>query len=292
MNTISGHKFANMFAKPVTERDAPGYKDLIYVGQDLKSIKSAISAGSRAVAAALESSGAEDILGASPVNKSSTQPVLLEANKDIVPPKGIVNSEQLEKEICRIFANAVMFNPDSKRGVGPAFRTRAKAKALAEKKAMAKVAKMSRRSATVGTEDEDGEDDEEDGEEEDEEEEEQNRGLREEEAGLVHDTREMFEAVEQSLSNWRGAERAAEGKRLVPSVQIPMSARSREKESATVAAAGAGTGTGTGDDTAEDDEIAEGGAGVDGKADGKGGGGGTGTGNGTGTGTVKRRRRG
>ena len=43
-----------------------------------------------------------------------------------MPPKGIVNAGQLEKELMRIFANAVMFNPDvsENRGLGPAFRTR------------------------------------------------------------------------------------------------------------------------------------------------------------------------
>ncbi|MCJ1350079.1 MAG: hypothetical protein MMC33_000060 [Icmadophila ericetorum] len=266
MNTISGHKFANMFAKPVTERDAPSYKDLIYVGQDLKSIKSAISAGSRAVATALDTPGAEDGVAASPATKSSTQPVLLEVNKDVIPPKGIVNSEQLEKEICRIFSNAVMFNPDSKRGVGPAFHTRAKAKVLAEKKAMAKVARMLRRSATVGTHDSDAEDDEDEEDKDDEDEDGGASQEEEEEAGLVHDTREMFEAVEQSLTNWRSAERAAEGKRLV-SVQIPV---------LPPRASTGGTGAG-GDDTAEDEGVDE-----------IGGGGGAGDGKGT----VKRRRRG
>lgn len=29
---------------------------------------------------------------------------------DVMPPKGIVNGGQLEKEICRVFADAVMFN--------------------------------------------------------------------------------------------------------------------------------------------------------------------------------------
>ncbi|KAL9116563.1 MAG: hypothetical protein Q9187_006912, partial [Circinaria calcarea] len=129
MNDITAHKLASMFAKPLTERDAPGYKDHIYRPQDLKSIKSAISAGSRAVVAANDqNTPAADDIG-SP--GKSTASFLIDASKDVMPPKGIVNSAQLEKEICRMFANAVMFNPDSKRGFGPAFRTRSKAKGVA-----------------------------------------------------------------------------------------------------------------------------------------------------------------
>ncbi|MCJ1243979.1 hypothetical protein MMC30_001176 [Trapelia coarctata] len=168
MNDITTHKLASMFAKPLTEREAPGYKKLIYRPQDLKSIKSAINAGSRAIAA-LEDAGSPAI-----GNKGSST-LWVEKNSDVVPPKGIVNSAQLEKEVCRIFANAVMFSPDPKHGLGPAFRTRSKKLAKGEKF-----------------------DDEEDLVEED------------DGGGVVRDTREMFGAVEKSVGNWRAAERTGE----------------------------------------------------------------------------------
>ncbi|KAA6415039.1 MAG: hypothetical protein FRX48_01790 [Lasallia pustulata] len=179
MNDITGHKLASLFAKPLTEREAPGYKNLIYRPQDLKSIKSAISAGSRAVAAASEASGTPAIEAGSPMegvntpSKSTGSSLWVSMNADIVPPKGIVNSAQLEKELMRMFANAVMFNPDSKRGFGPAFKNRQE-----------------------GNGEDDGP-----------------QGLElggEEEGGVVADTREMFEAVEKSVTNWRAAERAVE----------------------------------------------------------------------------------
>ena len=41
-----------------------------------------------------------------------------------MPPKGIVNSSQLEKELIRVFANAIMFNPlpSDERGFGPSLK--------------------------------------------------------------------------------------------------------------------------------------------------------------------------
>lgn len=178
MNDITAHKLASLFAKPLTEREAPGYKNLIYRPQDLKSIKSAISAGSRAVAAASETIGTPANEAGSPTegvhtpSKSTGPSLWVSMNADVVPPKGIINSAQLEKELMRMFANAVMFNPDPKRGFGPAFRSH-------------------------GHTDNDAEDD----------------ALElgaEEEGGIVADAREMFEAVEKSVTNWRAAERAVE----------------------------------------------------------------------------------
>ena len=130
MNDISGHKLASMFAKPITDREAPGYKDLIFRPQDLKSIKSAIVAGSKALVSAADNAGGISASGevgspvaqpggGTPSTKSSS--VWVPATADVVPPRGIVNSAQLEKELMRMFANAVMFNPDPKRGFGPAF---------------------------------------------------------------------------------------------------------------------------------------------------------------------------
>ena len=120
MQTVTGHKDAYLFAKPLTERDAPGYDKLIFRPQDFKAIKAALAAGSRAVAAIIEEAGEEISAGA--------KSIWIPETEEVVPPKGIVNSAQLEKELLRIFANAVMFNPElaENRGLGPAFRTRAK----------------------------------------------------------------------------------------------------------------------------------------------------------------------
>ncbi|MCJ1283442.1 hypothetical protein MMC26_002771 [Xylographa opegraphella] len=170
MNDIRTHKLASMFAKPLTEREAPGYKDVIYRPQDLKSIKAAIGFASRALAAT-DDTGSPAIGG----TKGSAS-IWVGKSLDVMPPKGIVNSTQLEKELCRIFANAVMFNPDPKRGLGPAFRTRSRLIAAGKE---------------IGDEDAIVIDEEDGG-------------------GVVRDTREMFETVEKSVSNWRAAERAGE----------------------------------------------------------------------------------
>jgi len=107
LEAVSGHKNASTFSAPVKERDAPGYKTLIRRPQDLKSIRSAITAGHRAATAAAP----EDM------NPSSSS-VWLPISEDLVPPKGIINYAQLEKELMRMFANAVMFNADPDRGLG------------------------------------------------------------------------------------------------------------------------------------------------------------------------------
>lgn len=105
-NDIMSHKHASLFSMPVRDKDAPGYSDLIRRPQDMKTIKTAITAGTRAVNAAtaadesLSSSGSRDAIN-----------IELPVSEDLVPPKGIVNSAQLEREIMRMFANAVMFNP-------------------------------------------------------------------------------------------------------------------------------------------------------------------------------------
>lgn len=184
MNDITGHKLASMFAKPLTEREAPGYKDLIYRSQDLKSIKSAIAAGARAVANAAENAstsaigdtGSPGTAGTTPMTKTTSSSTLwLPARDDVVPPKGIVNSAQLEKELMRMFANAVMFNADPKRGVGPAFRTRSKISKTQQGQMGA-----DNDAAGVGEEPEEG--------------------------GVVHDAREMCREVERRVAEWRAAE--------------------------------------------------------------------------------------
>ena len=131
MNDVTAHKHAGLFAKPLTERDAPGYRSLIYRPSDLKTIKSMIHAGTRAVNAALEDAASvstpADGGTASPAVNTPTSgsaknaAILLDKTADLVPPKAIVNSAQLEKELMRMFANAVMFNPMPKteRGFGP-----------------------------------------------------------------------------------------------------------------------------------------------------------------------------
>ncbi len=170
MNDVIHHKVANLFAKPLTEREAPGYRDLIYRPQDLNSIKKAISNGSKAANAAIEDLAQE-----------GSSNVWIPQSLDVIPPKGIVNSAQLEKELMRVFANAIMFNPDvpTKRGFGPAFRTR-------------------QETAEVDA----------DHDEDREETEEVIKGKQD--VSVVKDTREMFETVERSVSDWRNAERAVE----------------------------------------------------------------------------------
>ncbi|KAB8346342.1 hypothetical protein FH972_023386 [Carpinus fangiana] len=101
LENIRRHKHASIFENPVKERDAEGYKDIIRRPQDFKSIRLAITAGTKAVATALESLG-EDGEG---------NTVTLPLSEDLVPPKAIVNAAQLEQEIMRMLANAVMFNP-------------------------------------------------------------------------------------------------------------------------------------------------------------------------------------
>ena len=170
MNDIIHHKVANVFAKPLTDREAPGYRDLIYRPQDLNSIKKAISNGSKAANAAMED-----------ITQEGSPSVWIPESPDVMPPKGIVNSAQLEKELMRMFANAIMFNPDlpTKRGFGPAFRTR-------------------QHTADLGaTLDDDREETEE-----------VIKGKQD--VSVVKDTREMFETVERSVSDWRNAEKAAE----------------------------------------------------------------------------------
>ncbi|KAI4179307.1 MAG: hypothetical protein L6R41_007916 [Letrouitia leprolyta] len=195
INDITGHKHASIFAKPLTEREAPGYHSLIYRAQDLKSIKQAITNGNKALISLIDRDredndkvkGGKDkdtipIAGAS----DSDMRVWVKKQEDIVPPKGIVNSAQLEREIMRVFANAVMFNPDPNRSFGPAFRTRARRK---ERHVPARFA---------GSGDEAEEEEESEVEKE------------EEEGAVVRDTREMFEDVERVAAQWRAAEKAAE----------------------------------------------------------------------------------
>ncbi|KAG9565603.1 Bromodomain-containing protein, partial [Aureobasidium melanogenum] len=112
INDITQHKHAGPFQKPVREKDAEGYTSIIKRPQDLKSIKAAITFGSRAINAATTTSSVDSPAVGTPSNSSSSSSlVLLDKTADLIPPRAIVNSSQLEKEVMRMFANAVMFNP-------------------------------------------------------------------------------------------------------------------------------------------------------------------------------------
>ncbi|KAJ6177738.1 hypothetical protein N7519_008199 [Penicillium mononematosum] len=155
MNDVATHKLASIFAKPISERDAPGYHDLIYRPSDLKSIKSAIHQGSKAVATAGESASTPAGDGESPApggTPSKSGVLMLQKNEDFIPPKGIVNSAQLEKELIRMFANAI-------------------------------IDRGSRESTQLGDSDE---------------------------GGIIQDSLEMFEDVQQAVTRWRAAERTAD----------------------------------------------------------------------------------
>lgn len=171
MNDVAAHKHASIFAKPLTEREAPGYKDLIYRPQDLKSIRGALSQGNRAVAAATEAAAAE---GESPMPSGtpSKNTAWLAKTSELIPPKAIVNSSQLEKELIRMFANAIMFNPapDAERGFGPSFR----------------MIRHGQSSATTRS---------------------SSHPWDLDEGGISRDTREMCDDVEKAVTKWRAAER-------------------------------------------------------------------------------------
>lgn len=104
MNDINSHKHASTFTTAVRAKDAEGYYDIIKRPTDLKSIQKAIALGAKQVAAA-----ATDTPAASPGGGGGV--VELPNTSDHFPPKSIVNAAQLEKEIMRMFVNAVMFNP-------------------------------------------------------------------------------------------------------------------------------------------------------------------------------------
>jgi hypothetical protein len=104
MNDIGSHKYASTFTTAVKAKDAEGYYEIIKRPTDLKTIQKAIAAGAKQVTAA--ASG--DTPAGSPGGGGGV--VELPATGDNVPPKAIVNASQLEKELMRMFANAVMFN--------------------------------------------------------------------------------------------------------------------------------------------------------------------------------------
>ncbi|KNG50206.1 bromodomain-containing protein [Stemphylium lycopersici] len=107
MYDINSHKHASTFNTAVRAKDAEGYYDIIKRPTDLTSIKKAIATGSKQVAAA---AAASDNPTGSPGGATGGV-VELPITVDNVPPKSIVNAAQLEKELMRMFVNAVMFNP-------------------------------------------------------------------------------------------------------------------------------------------------------------------------------------
>lgn len=115
MEQIIHHRSANMFAAPIREKDAPGYQKVVKVPQDLKTIRAAINHGNRAAAQAA---------AALPEGDPGTSGVWLPRTEDLAPPKSIINSGQLDRELAHMFSNAIMYNPDPYHGPGPAFLRR------------------------------------------------------------------------------------------------------------------------------------------------------------------------
>ena len=112
MEQIVHHRSANMFAHPIRERDAPGYSKVILRPQDLKSIRAAITHGNKTA-----SQAAANL----PDGDPGTSSVRLPISEELVPPKGIINSSQLDRELAHMFSNAIMYNPDPFHGPGSAF---------------------------------------------------------------------------------------------------------------------------------------------------------------------------
>ncbi|EDU48342.1 conserved hypothetical protein [Pyrenophora tritici-repentis Pt-1C-BFP] len=107
MYDINSHKHASTFNTAVRAKDAEGYYDIIKRPTDLTSIKKAVATGAKQVSAA---AAASDNPTGSPGGATGGV-VELPVTVDNVPPKSIVNATQLEKELMRMFVNAVMFNP-------------------------------------------------------------------------------------------------------------------------------------------------------------------------------------
>ncbi|PHH55216.1 hypothetical protein CFIMG_007489RA00001 [Ceratocystis fimbriata CBS 114723] len=167
LDQIGSHRDANMFANPIREKDAPNYSTIVLQPVDIASIKKAISHGNKiAIQAA----------AALPDGDPGTASVDLPISEDLVPPRGIINSEQLERSLVHMFCNAVMYNPDPDRGPGPAFLAGAN-------------------HGGNGSE---------------------NIGYQVDEFGVVNDTRNMFLEVDKLMAELRGAEMQRNGGSLQP----------------------------------------------------------------------------
>jgi hypothetical protein len=104
MNDISSHKHASIFTTAVRAKDAEGYYEIIKRPTDLKTIQKGIAVGAKQVAAAVSG---ETRAGSPGGGGAVVELPLIPEN---MAPKAIVNSTQLEKELMRMFVNAVMFN--------------------------------------------------------------------------------------------------------------------------------------------------------------------------------------
>ncbi|KAL7897821.1 hypothetical protein HDV64DRAFT_36805 [Trichoderma sp. TUCIM 5745] len=104
LDQISSHRDANMFATALREKDAPNYRQIVLQPQDITSIRSAIKAGNKAALQA-----AANLSGGDP----GTASVWLPISDDLVPPRGIINSAHLERELVHMFCNAIIKNTQS-----------------------------------------------------------------------------------------------------------------------------------------------------------------------------------
>jgi hypothetical protein len=214
LNEINSHKLGGVFAKPLTERDAPGYKDLILRPQDLKSIKTAVSKGSRAAVAAIEALDLpEDENNENVIDSRDAEGqravgngfYLIRKSDDFEPPKGIVNAAQLDMELMRMFANAIMFNPlpRTERGFGYNLRLR---------KRGGDVSLRERDREHIPESQLAHEKKEEDEEDHDQADSEPSEDLDSAEyTGIIADAREMFEDVRKQVEAWRELENERRG---------------------------------------------------------------------------------
>lgn len=178
MEQIVRHRLANMFAVPIRERDAPGYHKRIIQPQDLKSIRAAIMTGNRAAAQAA---------AALPGGDPGTSTVGLPISEELVPPRAIINSNQLDRELAHMFANAIMYNPDHGHGPGPAFMVQEDDESNEQEGAGEENGgAAAHQGGHHGQE--------------------HVLGYKVDEYGVVHDTRAMFQDVDKWLSELRSAE--------------------------------------------------------------------------------------
>lgn len=112
LEQVISHRHANMFAHAVKEREAPGYRNIVLQPQDLNNIRRAINQGHKAATAV--AAGLPDV-------DPNAGSVWLPISVELVPPRGIINIAQLEREIVHMFANAIMYAPDPNRGFGSSF---------------------------------------------------------------------------------------------------------------------------------------------------------------------------
>ena len=174
--------------------------------QDLKSIKTAVGRGSRAAASAIEvieeaSEDADQIAEGQDYDQRDTAGqgavgngfFLVTKTEELEPPKGIVNAAQLEMELTRVFANAIMFNPlpQTERSFGRNLRLR-------------------KHGGDVPSREEE-DNTEADAENEDDKSEETAPSEESEDAdsadtGIINDSREMFEDVRKQVEAWRELE--------------------------------------------------------------------------------------